>query len=709
MPKTHNPYAVKAAADGKNTISIIGDIGGAWWDDESVNAKTVVESIAGMSGDIDVDINSYGGSVADGMAIHNAFVSHPGTVTTRVTATAYSIANMIAQGANPGRRFVASASLGMVHAPWGATVGNAQDHRDQAETLDKYAVAMKTAYTRHGISDESIDGWLSGDKDHFFTAEESLEVGLADEITEPVAMAIAMARGFDIDRKPTLAKSITIKVDAGDTKSSIIAIASELIAKAKQEIHMADRQNHPAQGAENKALTDADVIDIQAAAGQKALKVEAKRVADITLSFGLPGVRDLPGIDALRASAIGDQAITPAMANAQVLELMGKASGGPVTDGSSAPQAGVDALDKFAVGAKSALLVKAGLMKRDDKAMRGNEFAGYSMMELARTSLVRANIDASGSKMDMIGLALSGSAIYAAGHHSTSDFGNILMDVANKAMLRGWEETGETFQEWTNTGTLSDFKPSHRVDLNLFPGLPEVPEGAEYSYGSMTDRGEQIVLLTYGKLFSITRQAIINDDLSAFTRIPGKMGRAAMRTLGDLVYAVLTGNPLMSDGTALFHADHGNLLTGSALDTAGVSAMRTAMALQKDPDGHATALNIPLRRLLVPVALEDAALTVRDSEYVVGSADEPSRVPNSQRGRFEITADARLDVNSSTAWYGASSTQFDLIEVAYLDGNNRPFLEQKNGWNVDGGEFKVRIDAGVAPLDFRALSKNPGA
>jgi phage major head subunit gpT-like protein len=58
----------------------------------------------------------------------------------------------------------------------------------------------------------------------------------------------------------------------------------------------------------------------------------------------------------------------------------------------------------------------------------------------------------------------------------------------------------------------------------------------------MSDRGVNLVLATYGKIFPITRQAIINDDLGAFTKVPAKMGTAAKRTIGNLVYAILTSN-----------------------------------------------------------------------------------------------------------------------------------------------------------------------
>lgn len=286
----------------------------------------------------------------------------------------------------------------------------------------------------------------------------------------------------------------------------------------------------------------------------------------------------------------------------------------------------------------------------------------------------------------------------------------MLVNLANKSMLKGWEEAEETFQLWTNKGTLPDFKQAKRVDLNAFPSLAQVRDGAEYTYATVGDRGETIQLATYGKLFSLTRQTIINDDLDAFTRIPMKMGRAAIRTVGDLVYAVLTSNPTMSDSVALFHASHSNLPTGAAISTTSVDAMRAAMAKQTDGGSNASALNIRLANLIVPVALEGTAKVVRDSEFEVGASTKNNTTPNTVRGTFEVISDARLDASSASVWYGAANPgMHDTVEVAYLDGNEAPVLEQQAGWSVDGTEFKVRMDAGVSPLDFRTLSKNAGA
>jgi hypothetical protein len=174
---------------------------------------------------------------------------------------------------------------------------------------------------------------------------------------------------------------------------------------------------------------------------------------------------------------------------------------------------------------------------------------------------------------------------------------------------------------------------------------------------------------------------------------------------------VQTGNPLMDeDGVALFDAAHNNLLTGAAINTTSVDAMRAKMRLQKLPGQTSGASNIRLAYLLVPVALEGNANVVLNSEFEVGSTSRSNTVPNSVRGTFEVISDARLDAASATTWYGAASgVTNDTVEVSYLDGNDTPVLEQQAGWTVDGVEFKVRQEAGVAPLCFRGLAKNPGA
>ncbi len=325
-----------------------------------------------------------------------------------------------------------------------------------------------------------------------------------------------------------------------------------------------------------------------------------------------------------------------------------------------------------------------------------NRFNGYTLMEMARASLVHHGVGIAGmDRMGIVGMAFT---------HSSSDFGNLLADVAHKSMLKGYEEAQETFQLWTSKGILTDFREASRVDLSTFPSLDRVPEGAEYKYGSVGDNGEKIMLATYGKLFSITRQSIINDDLSTLTRIPKIMGRAAIRSIGDLVYAVLTGNPKMADGKALFHADHNNLQTAAALSIASISAAMTGMRLQKDKNAT---LDIRPKHLLTSVANEATAKALLLAEFDPALAD--AKVPNPVRNMLDVISDPRLDdANVNASFMTADPGMYDTIEVAYLDGNDKPYIEQQEGFTRDGAAFKVRIDAGVAPLSWRTMVKMPG-
>ncbi len=444
---------------------------------------------------------------------------------------------------------------------------------------------------------------------------------------------------------------------------------------------------------------DENAVRQQAARDERA-RVTAIRQAGTALKLDeqviQKAIDDGTEVDTFRQSAIeafaarGGDPVTTAPEPARATQ--GAGIGGPRASVTA------DAGDRFRQGAMLGLMARGGL----DGGER-NEFTGMTLAELARQSLSIANVSQAFSRRtEMIGAAF----VQSAGGHSTSDFANVLADITGKAALIGWEEAEETFQAFTSTGTLTDFKPSKRVGTGVFSSLLEKTEGAEYKQGTMGDRGESITLATYGRMLKITREAIINDDLSLLTDAPRKMGRAARRTIGNLVYAVLTGNPTMSDGTALFHADHGNLAgSGGAPSVTTLGAARAAMRTQKE--GDASALNIAPAHFIVPAALETLATQLMRSTF------EPTankgHATNPVAGMAEVIVDGRLDANSATAWYlAASPAMHDTIEVAYLDGVQEPFIEQKEAWSTDGAELKVRIDAGVAPLDYRSLYKNAG-
>ena len=421
---------------------------------------------------------------------------------------------------------------------------------------------------------------------------------------------------------------------------------------------------------------------------QEALNAEKARRTEIRTLFEKHGDQDK-----LRDQCLDNPEVDIHEARKLLLEALGKREE-PVTSHQRI-EIGETDVEKFSRAAEDAISFRAGIAGKDVKP---TELMGYTLLEMARKSLeLRGVRTAHMDKRELAARAFT---------HSSSDFPKILENNARKAMLRGYDEAEEVFPLFTRAGNLTDFKTHSRVGLGVFDTLDVIPESGEFKHGTIGERAESIKLATYGKLFSITRQAIINDDLNAFTDIPRKMGRAAARTVGDLVFSILTSNPTMSDGVALFHASHNNLAgSGTAITAASVGAGRTAMRLQKD--GKAV-LNIRPSYLIVPGAQEDTARVLMTSETDPSKTN--SRVPNPVRSAAEVIVDARLDAASTLSWYlTADPNVFDTIEVGYLDGIAAPFLDQQDGWTIDGVEYKVRIDAAAAPLEFRTLYKNPGA
>jgi HK97 family phage prohead protease len=370
---------------------------------------------------------------------------------------------------------------------------------------------------------------------------------------------------------------------------------------------------------------------------------------------------------------------------------------------------GASGEEKLAGGIELALAVKCGL-ESDEQARREAQSNGYvamSLLEMGREMLRMRGVNV-GNFRDNMQLAHELLTM----SHSTSDFPAVLANIANKAVMIGYNEAPETWNQWCKVGNLTDFKQAKRVTTTAFPDLDKIPESGEYQFATISDVGEPIQLGTYGKQFRISRQALVNDDLNVFSDIPRKMGRAAARLPGNLAYAVLTANAaLTQDSTELFHADHSNLGTAGAPSIATLQEAFMDMALQQDPDGNVTALNIEPQYLIVPRALRSTAKVLIGSEKdPTYDATNPGTPINEFYNAVTVISDARLDANSATAWYmAAAPSQADTVEVAFLNGNQSPVVDQMPMTSPDGRDYYVRLDAAAAALGYVGLYKNAGA
>lgn len=702
------------AASNAAELLIYGDIGDSWFG-ESVTALSIVEQLLALDdavATINVRINSYGGSVSDGLAIYNALKRHPAEKVVTVDGVAMSSASLIAMAGD--RVEMPKTSLLMVHAPWGGIAGNAQELRDYAQVLDTYSEAMADAYVaRSGMSRDEVMDLLTDGKDHYYTGEQAIEAGFADAVIDPADEAEepdAAARAF--------ASGLLQRFSAGMSgERAQMAVAAALRMPSRRHAANPASISQPSTAcvadptpaaagntseSEETPMTDEE----RKAAAEKAAKARADILAadkarreSIRAHFAPYANRTDIDAAALQRACEDDPECSADAAGLRLLEALGSRTE-PLNPAARVEPGNLDETRTYREGAVAALLHRANpsAHKADERA---RPFRGYDLVDLARDCVERSGVNARGMAKQEIAVRAM---------QSTSDFPNILGDTVGRSLRAGYEASARTFTAFARQATLPDFKLTRRVQLAGAPGLKHVLEGAEYEQGQMGEGAEAYQVLKYGRIVAITWETIINDDLDAFARIPQAFGGSAADLESDLVYAIFNNNPAMADNTALFHADHGNLGTAAkladALDSTKanpLAEMRKLMLLQKGLDGRY--ITVRPRYLVVPPELEEVALKVTNSGIQAAKAADvnvvgPTLLP---------IVEPRLHDGSTTAWYGvADNLSIDTVEYAYLQGNEGVFTETRNGFDVDGVEIKCRHVFGAKAIDYRGLFKNAG-
>ncbi|MDP3853159.1 prohead protease/major capsid protein fusion protein [Phenylobacterium sp.] len=389
--------------------------------------------------------------------------------------------------------------------------------------------------------------------------------------------------------------------------------------------------------------------------------------------------------------------MTPEAARSHLLRTAADAqrTQAPLQPAHSGVRINVDERDTMREAIASALAHRHDPSQELTPAAR--EWRGMSLLEMARR-----NLEENGEKVR--GLGKRELADLALRIHSTSDFPHVLSNVAGATLRRGYEEAPQTFKAWQRRATAPDFKQISRLQLGTAPAFLLVPEGGAFKMGTIGEGKEVYALATYGRRFAITRQVLINDDLDAFTRIPQMFGAAAARFESDAAYAPLIANPNMADGVALFHATHGNLAgAGGAISESTLNASDVAMGNQVGIGGEQ--LNLAPKFLLVGRKDRVAGQKILSGIQATTTGDV-----NVFADSMSLIVESRLNRSSgATPWFTAADpSMVDTIEYAYLEGDDGVFMEERVGFEVDGMEFKARLDFGVKAIDHRGLYMNPG-
>lgn len=494
------------------------------------------------------------------------------------------------------------------------------------------------------------------------------------------------------------------------------AVATRAADEAEHAINAANKSLRAARMEEAKTRA----AELQAAK-EEALEKERARILEIRRLAKRHKLGDEWANNLIDANASADRARQAA------LDLISEQddANGPSDGGHVRVGAGDDARDKFIRGAAAWLLERTGKRKLLEQAKQkapelfqdvdfsgGNQFRGLSPLEIARESLERQGVKTRGmDRMRMLGLAFTyrGSSYQTAG-----DFPVLMESVLHKMLLGAYATQETTWQRFCGTDDVPDFRPSNRYRTGSLPSLPAIAEHGEYKNGVIPDGAKfQISTERHGEIFSLSREAIINDDMGALANLASEFGRAAARTIENDVYALLALNgglgPTMSDTNPFFHPSRGNVGTGSALTVAGLDGDRVLMRAQKDPSGK-DFLSLSPSVLVVPDSLEGTARVINDAQYDPDTANKMQR-PNMVRGLFrDIVGTPRLAASSTRRYLFSDPNIAAAIIVAFLEGYGRgPIMESQNGWRIDGVEWKVTQYAKAQVADPKGAVTNAGA
>lgn len=472
-------------------------------------------------------------------------------------------------------------------------------------------------------------------------------------------------------------------------------------------------------------LDIARTIEIQEATKERILNIQKAGAA-----FGVPQA----SIDEFIAKDVSLEAATVQMLawrDKQTVDI-------PTQQGNASLQFQTDEHEKKTIAFGEAMCVRYNLPVegddgQSDAGLRSrvakSEFRNMSLQKLAQYCLMGDG--------DPMAYTYDGDKLYrkimlgaGGAAQGTGDFINVLSNVFKKASDKGWGSVKPTYQLWTGRDSLADFKTSKIIRLSGLSDLKEIREGSGPEYGAMTDIYEEASLRTYGTIYSLSRQAMINDDLAMLTRIPEKQMALVPKFINKMVYQLLLsqaglGPTMKEDSKTLFHADHANLAgAGAAPDITTLTAGRTAVAKMKqlNPDNNRSDdIYMGLKPKFILVGTTDEMPTWNifnwDAINIDTAYKEGTRANNfyKSEGRMNVISEPYLEDyagGGDRPWYLiCDQNEVDVITVYFLRGAETPYTAMgpnEIGYGR-GLRWVLEYDIGVSATDWRGLYKNPGA
>lgn len=339
------------------------------------------------------------------------------------------------------------------------------------------------------------------------------------------------------------------------------------------------------------------------------------------------------------------------------------------------------------------------------------EFMGSSLIDHARALIEAQGIDTRGMTREEV-MGYSSGRSYP--HHTTSDFPNLLQGAGERVLMDAYQLAQSPLKTvLSRRSTATDFRAKTKLKVSDADYLEKVSETGEITATTRSEAAESYKIESYGRIFSLSFQAIVNDDLGAFTDWSIQAGRMSALTenkvLLDLLLANSGAGPKMGETNKyLFHADHGNLAAaGTALDETNLAvailAFRKQTALKSgSSSGARFRIGIAPRYLLVGPELEVTAQKLLASITPATTADATPEVIKS----LVPVVEPNLDGKSWRLF--ADPAQQAVFEWSYLEGHEGPQLATQEVFHQLGTSFRAVLHFGAGAIDFRGAYLNPG-
>lgn len=360
--------------------------------------------------------------------------------------------------------------------------------------------------------------------------------------------------------------------------------------------------------------------------------------------------------------------------------------------------------DKVRRAMSEGIMLRGGIPAADGN----NSYRGMSFREITIEALERDDNKADYRHMDTDRLWSNACRAFL---NPTSTFAAITDEAVQKSYIEGLKRAGASYDKFVRSGSLTDFKKTknHEYLMSLGGMLDEVPENGELTaYVPKDVAMPERQLKTFGKQFTMTRQAFINDDIGLLTSMPMRYAIITQRTVNKAVYDILLGKKKLFDGKPLFDESRKNTLKkGTAVTLAAMKKMIYMLGIQKDAAGNQLALLPDV--FIVPLGLGVDVQTILGSP-TIHTADNQQSVNPYYGKNFEVVEDVTINgfisEKDPMPWFMGVKGEF--VQVDYLNGKKEATIRRSEIPGVLGLVWDVFFDFGADVIFPEAVIRNPG-